>query len=215
MSSVMEPDLRPPRRPAKRGEPAWEIATLFPPQGEWSEPEYLSLNTKRLVELVDGFLEVQPAPTIFHQLIAQFLFKSLDAYVAALRAGLVFLAPLRVRLWPGQIREPDVVYLRPERVRDRRKPPDGADLAMEVVSEGEENRERDLETKRIEYAKAKIAEYWIVDPQERKIIVLVLDGDAYRVHGEFTPGQEATSVLLPGFTVDVSAVFAAGEGPKA
>ncbi len=212
--SVMQTDLLSPRPPAKRGEPAWDVAILFPVQGDWSEAEYLALNTKRLVELVDGFLEVQPMPTILHQLIAQFLFKSLDAYVAELRAGLVFLAPLRVRLWPGQIREPDVVYLRSERIRDRRKPPDGADLAMEVVSEGEENRERDLSTKRAEYAKARIAEYWIVDPQERKITVLVLDGDAYRVHGEFTPGQQATSVLLAGFTVDVASVFEAGEGVR-
>ena len=25
------------------GEPAWEVATLFPAQGAWSEEEYLSL----------------------------------------------------------------------------------------------------------------------------------------------------------------------------
>jgi Uma2 family endonuclease len=78
-----------------------------------------------------------------------------------------------------------------------------------VVSEGEENRERDLEIKRREYAKAGIAEYWIVDPQEQRITVLVLDGQTYRVHGVFAPGDQATSVLLPGFAVAVDAVFAA------
>jgi len=35
-------------------EPAWEIATLFPPQGAWSEGDYLTLDTNRLVELGNG-----------------------------------------------------------------------------------------------------------------------------------------------------------------
>ncbi len=85
--------------------------------------------------------------------------------------------------------------------------PEGADLAMEVVSEGEEDRHRDLVIKRQEYATAGITEYWIVDPREPRITVLTLEGQAYRVHGIFTPGERATSILLPGFEVDVEAVF--------
>ena len=113
------------------------------------------------------------------------------------------------------MREPDLVYLRPERIPNRRRPPKGADLAMEVVSEGEENRHRDLVIKPEEYARAGIKEYWIVDPQERRVTVLTLEGTNYRVHGEFTAGMQATSVLLPGFMVDVSAVLAAGDSPSA
>ena len=44
-------------------EPTWEIATLFPNQGQWSEDEYLALNTNRFVEYRDGFMEVLPMPT--------------------------------------------------------------------------------------------------------------------------------------------------------
>jgi hypothetical protein len=40
--------------------------------------------------------------------------------------------------------------------------------------------------------------------------VLALKGKQYRVHGEFAPGEQATSVLLDGFGVDVSAEFQAG-----
>ena len=38
---------------------AWEVATLYSPQGDWSEEEYLSLtdSTNRLIELADGRLE--------------------------------------------------------------------------------------------------------------------------------------------------------------
>ena len=89
--------------------------------------------------------------------------------------------------------------------------PEGADLVVEVVSEGEENRERDLVKKREEYAKAGISEYWIVDPQEKQITVLVLEGQTYREHGVFKPGTVATSFLLAGFSASVDAVFAAGQ----
>ena len=44
------------------------------------------------------------------------------------------------------------------------------------------------------------------------IMALVLDGAAYRVHGEFPCGTTATSVLLPTFAVEVTAVFDAGSG---
>jgi Uma2 family endonuclease len=185
------------------------VAYLFPAQGDWTEADYLCLDTNRLIELSEGCLEVHPMPTIFHQLIVGQLYDLLKAFVATHVPGMVLLAPLPVRLGSGKYREPAIVYLRPERVRDLHGQPEGADLAVEVVSEGAENRKRDLEIKRREYAAASIPEYWIVDPQERRITVLVLDGQAYRVHGEFGPGTQATSVLLPGFVVAVDAVFAA------
>jgi Uma2 family endonuclease len=81
---------------------------------------------------------------------------------------------------------------------------------MEVVSPDEGSHERDYAEKRADYARRKIPEYWIVDPQTERITVLTLKGKQYRLHGEFAPGQQATSVLLAGFTVDVAATFAAG-----
>ena len=87
---------------------------------------------------------------------------------------------------------------------------EGADLVMEVVSGSDDDRRRDLVTKRSEYEQAGIPEYWIIDPREGRITVLHLDGDSYAVHGEFARGSRATSVLLPGFSVDVSEALAAG-----
>ncbi len=212
MSTMTSPGVALPGTASRRGEPAWEVAYLFPAQGDWTEAAYLALDTSRLVELSDGFLEVLPMPTILHQLIVEFLHGLLKASVAAHASGKVLFAPLPVRLWSGKFREPDIVYLRPERLRNLRGQPDGADLVMEVVSEGTENRGRDLGTKRQEYAAARIPEYWIVDPQEQQITVLTLDGQTYRVHGVFGPGTLATSVLLPGFSVAVDAVFAVAQG---
>ena len=56
------------------GEPTWDIAMLFPLQGQWTEEEYLALDTNRLMELVDGCLDVLPMPTPYHQAIVRYLF---------------------------------------------------------------------------------------------------------------------------------------------
>ena len=81
----------------------------------------------------------------------------------------------------------------------------GADLVVEVVSP--DDPDRDYITKRADYAEAAIPEYWIVDPQQSRITVLTLTGDTYTTHGEFHPGDTATSPLLPSFTADVTHVL--------
>jgi Uma2 family endonuclease len=195
------------------GRPAWEIAYLYPAQGDWSEDDYFALDqqSNRMIEFSDGWIEVLPMPTVLHQLIVQFLFTALQSYVTAHIRGTVLLAPVPVRLWPGKFREPDLIFVKPERIKSVRGYPDGADLTMEVVSDDPESRERDLEKKPREYAKAGISEYWIVDPKEFSVTVLTLDGSSYRVHGEFGRSAVATSVLLPGFAVSVDNLFAVAD----
>lgn len=199
-------------RLSKRGEPTWEIAQHLPLQGEWTEDDYFQIEEAHSVELVDGCLEFLPMPTPLHQRIALFLFQLLQSFLANNKVpGEALLAPCPIRLWPLNVREPNVFYLKPGRLTDPKQAPQGADLVMEIVSEGSENRKRDLIEKRRDYAKAGIAEYWIIDPEAEQISVLMLNGTEYRVHGEFVAGQQADSVLLSGFFADITAVFEAGK----
>lgn len=194
-------------RPAA-GEPAWDVATLFPNQGAWSVLEYLDLKGNRLVEFFNGYIEVLPMPTMRHQLIVRFLLFLLTEFVDRAGKGRTLMAPMRVRLSPVQFREPDLmVMLRGHEERMRDEFWEGADFVVEVVSPDDPR--RDLEIKRSEYALAGIPEYWIVDPQTSTITVLTLDVASYKVHGEFGAGQIANSVLLKGFAVAVNDVFAA------
>lgn len=197
---VSQPGIHP-FRPTS--EPTWEIARLFPDQGSWCEEEYLNMDTNRLLEYSHGYLEVLPMPTDMHQAILAFLFELLQGFVKNKGLGTVRFAALPVRLWEGKFREPDLMFLLAKNMEKRNKKFwDGADLVMEVVSD--ENRRHDLETKRFEYAKAGIPEYWIVDPRKAQMTVLRLDGGRYVEHGTFSKRQKATSVLLPGFCVDVA-----------
>lgn len=189
-------------------EPTWDVAWLFPEQGNWGEEEYFALPTNRLVEFSQGILEVLPLPTQTHQRIVAYLHIVLHTYASHNRLGTTLVAPMRVQLWPGKLREPDILFmLAKHQARRGEQFWQGADLVMEVVSP--DDRLRDTETKRREYAQAGIPEYWIVDPTEEQITVLALVDGAYVAHGEFGPGDWAGSRLLEGFVVEVTAVFAA------
>ncbi|MCB9873168.1 MAG: Uma2 family endonuclease [Planctomycetaceae bacterium] len=192
------------------GEPTWEIAELFPRQGHWSEGEYLSIKSNRLMELSKGRLEMLPMPTQSHQLIVAFLYQRLLEFVTVRQLGLVLFAPLRVKVGDGQIREPDIVFMS-EANKHRRNNEFwlGADLVIEVVSN--DDPKRDLEVKRHEYAQAGIPEYWIVDPRNSttSILRLAAEGSSYIEAGAYKSGDVAASVLLEGLTIDVAAIFAA------
>ena len=121
------------------------------------------------------------------------------------------MSPLRVRLWEGKIREPDLVVLLKENEHLRGNQFwRGADLAIEIVSPDDPR--RDLEVKRDEYARAGMREYWIVDPRDQTVRVLFLTkaGEPYTEMGVFRRGDQAASVLLPGLAADVEAPFSQG-----
>lgn len=189
------------------GEPVWEIARLFPVQGHWCESEYLALETNRLVEFNHGVIEFLSMPTFLHQLILRFLFKSFEEWLAANGAGIAMFAPYRLRIEPEMYREPDLlILLDPNDPRIGDHYTEHADLVVEIVSQS--NREHDTVTKRAEYARAGIAEYWIVDPEAKQVVVLRLEGESYVEHGVFAPGDRATSALLEGFAVDAAEALA-------
>ncbi|MBK9091775.1 MAG: Uma2 family endonuclease [Anaerolineae bacterium] len=55
--------------------------------------------------------------------------------------------------------------------------------------------------------RARIPEYWLVDPQMETITVLTLTDAAYIPHGIFRRGETAHARLLTGFTVAVDVVL--------
>lgn len=176
-------------------------------RGPWTQAQYLALTdySRRLLEFTDGDIEVLPAPTDHHQVIAQCLLLQLLAFIRP-RGGTVLFAPLRLRLRDGQFREPDLLLvLDADDPRRQDRYWHGADLVVEVVSP--DDLERDTRVKRAEYAEAQIPEYWIVNPLDETVTVLTLVGEAYAEHGVFRRGDEARSVLLDGFTLLVDEVF--------
>jgi Uma2 family endonuclease len=193
---------------------AWEVATLFPAQGDWSEEEYLRLTdgTNRRIEFTDGRLEFLAMPTEMHESMVEFLYFALEEFVKATNSGKVRWTGIRLRIRPRKFRLPDVIFLHKDHFHARHNRAwDGADLVMEVVSDDPKDRDRDYHQKLLDYAEAKVPEYWIIDYAQRFVLVHRLDGDKYVLAGQFSSGQRAKSHLLDGFSIDVAALFAAAD----
>jgi len=189
----------------------WEVATLFPEQGGWSAEGYLDLTdgTNKRIEFTKGRLEFLPMPTELHQALVGFLYHALLAFVNSRQLGVVPFPPLRVRVRPDNIREPDVLFLRTQNFHLRTSRVWlGADLVMEVVSGDQKDRNRDYIEKLADYAEGKFGEYWIVDPDRQVVLIQKLLDGQYALHGQFAPGEQATSAHLDGFALDVAALFA-------
>ena len=184
-----------------------EIATVFSNQGAWSEQEYLALDTNRRVEFDSGFVELHDPPTDRHQGIIVYFIVTLAVHARQI-GGVVRPSGMRLRLWKQKYREPDIVLLR-DRDSSLRQENfwDGADLVVEIVSQGREERERDLVTKRTEYARAGIQEYWIVDPDRETVAVLSLSGDVYAEGDLFGRGDVVSSSLLPELSLPVAEIL--------
>jgi Uma2 family endonuclease len=184
-----------------------EVAQLWPRRGQWTEAEYFALpDTNRYVELSEGELIVPPHPTETHQRIVGEVYMRLRRFVDERQLGVVRLGPLPVRLWPGKIREPDILFVAREH-RDRigeqaYGPPD---VVMEVLSPT--TRRVDRLEKMVEYARAGISEYWIVDPEGGAVEVFTLREGAYELVGKWSGGDQAYSEVLAGFTVVVREVL--------
>jgi Uma2 family endonuclease len=189
--------------------PRWavEVAQLWPPQGEWTEADYFALpDVNRFVELSEGELVMPPPPTDTHQAIVGEIYVALRAFVQERNLGVVRFAPLPVRLWPGKIREPDILFVATEhadRIGEQIYGP--PDLVVEVLSPATQRTDR--QAKAAEYARAGVREYWIVDPEAKTIEVFVLREERYRLLGKWGEGETARSELLEGFEVAVKEIF--------
>ena len=66
---------------------------------------------------------------------------------------------------------------------------------------------RDWKYKRGLYAKYGVREYWIVDPVNRIVTVVMPQVGVLRVKGPYVEGDTLASVALEGFEVGVSGIF--------
>lgn len=160
-------------------------------------------------ELIDGDLNVTPAPATKHQVVVIQLVRSLGDWVLEQKLGVVFTAPFDVVLSTEDVVQPDLVYVANEnraRVKpDRLEGP--PDLVVEVLSE--HHRRRDEVIKLHLYERHDVGEYWIVDPDLETVKVLELTGGGYRRTAELSAeaGDVLSSARIPGFDVEVARLF--------
>ncbi len=78
---------------------------------------------------------------------------------------------------------------------------------IEVLSVGSQNRKRDLEVKRGLYARFDVEEYWIVDRENRCVLIFHLRDKSLEQTVTLNETDDLTSSALPGFVVNVGSLF--------
>jgi Uma2 family endonuclease len=165
-----------------------------------TEQDYLLLpESMERVELLDGEVIVSPSPSDRHQRILVALVTELAIWARSHPPAAVRVAPLDVRFGPSRILQPDAFVVLSGIPADAATPLELIpDLAVEVLSG---RRSHDRITKRVVYADAGVAEYWVVDPETRTV-------EVYRGP---EPGvvvdETLRSSVLPGFSLALDQLF--------
>lgn len=133
---------------------------------EYSDYAQIPSDGKRY-ELLEGNLQVTPAPSPLHQRVSKRLQRMLEDYFEETGRGEVFNAPIDVILTNQDVVQPDIVLvLNPEQVSKRGI--EGAPfLLVEVLSPSTQNYDRTSKAQR--YATLGVSHFWIVDPEAHQI----------------------------------------------
>lgn len=163
-------------------------------------------------ELVDGVVVMSPSPTPPHQECAGQILTQLMNYLRDHPVGKAFME-LDVHLGQGAagkdlVYRPEVIFVRSDRLSAMTEkivgPPD---LVVEVISRG--SRRIDSVTKKADYERFGVMEYWLIDPQNRQITFFRMrDGRWTVVQPQ---GDTFMSEAVPGFRLDLRPVHASFE----
>jgi Uma2 family endonuclease len=158
-------------------------------------------------ELIDGELEVTPAPAPRHQWVAGHLFFVLMGHVLERGLGQLFFAPLDVILTDQDVVEPDIVYLTAEqlaRVTERgvEEPPT---LVVEILSPSTSRRDRTR--KRELYERQGVPHCWLVDPKRCTLEEYKLRHGRYELVASLAGDAEVQPAHFPGLVIRLADVW--------
>ena len=142
-------------------------------------------------ELVEGDLLVSPVPNRRHQRIVWNLVR-LFGRLEERGLGQGYVAPFDVVLDWHTVFEPDVLFIRTERldIVTERNVSGAPDLVVEVLSES--TRDADLGPKLRAYGRHGVGEYWVTDPDANTVQVFRREGEVFVEAGTVGLGDELT-----------------------
>lgn len=168
-----------------------------------SADEYLALPDDGFrYELIDGVMVMSPSPAPKHQRILAVLIAQLEVYLERNPLGAVF-PETDVRFSPELVYRPELVYLTNVNLPMGDAPITSVpDMVCEIISP--DSRRQDTETKRGDYERFGVQEYWLIDPERKSLTFLRLEAGRYldAIHDEST----YRSAAVPGFILDLARI---------
>ncbi len=169
-----------------------EPSERWPRQGYYTLEDYYAIPDDVRVELIDGVIYDLATPTLNHQRIQLFLANELLKCISDHdKACEVIIAPFDVRLDRDDrtMIEPDVMIVCDLDTDGNANHLEGEpDLAVEILSPS--TRGKDCTVKLRKYMNAGVREYWIIDPESRRVLV-------YSFADDILPTQYSFDDVIP------------------
>lgn len=169
-----------------------------PPQGHWTYEDYLRIpEDGRRYEVMNGVVIMAPSPTGPHQAtLARFIYYLLPLVEFA-GIGKVLAAPFDVVLTPGRVVQPDLLVVLQSHLNQLTLThmQGGPDVVVEIASPS--TAAYDRLSKYDAYEQAGVSEYWLVNPNEKSIELMVLKEGKYRSEGIFKGKDTVPSQVVP------------------
>ena len=171
--------------------------------------EYLAFEGERRTWLVDGTIVVNE-PRLPHALLSMRLIRALDDWTRAADDRGLLTIPIDVQLDEHNVYAPDLLWYRTGRApaADADPPYPLPDLAIEIRSPS--TWRYDIGTKKSVYEREGLPELWLVDGDASVLLVFrrsTPKSPTFDVALECDRAATLSSTLLPGFALDVGALF--------
>ncbi|HSI15962.1 MAG TPA: Uma2 family endonuclease [Chthoniobacter sp.] len=195
-------------RPFLLAFPAMAAVLNNPPASKhWTFADLAQFDESERYEIYDGrLISMATGPDFHHQEISGNLHLLLSGFVRPRQLGKLVYAPADVVLSEDNVVQPDLLFVAKENIGIIQKQVHGTpDLVVEILSTStlRHDRQNKLEL----YARFGVKEYWIVDPANRSLEILVLEGKRFTVHSIAAETGLAESKVLSGLSIDVAQIF--------
>ena len=178
------------------------------PPGNLTYDDYVQLpDDGRRYEILDGELEVSPAPAPRHQRVLLNLVRIIADHVEERALGQVYVAPIDVILARDSVVQPDLVFVAAgrESIVTERAIEGPPDLAVEILSPWSDRRDRVAKSGL--YARYGIRHYWIADPIACTLETYEADGSTYRLVATHQGPANVEPAVLPDLRIDLGRVW--------
>jgi Uma2 family endonuclease len=173
--------------------------------------DYLMWHFSERVELIKGFInKMSPAPSRSHQTISQNINKYFLNFFNNFSCS-VYAAPFDVRLPIKSAKknttvvQPDLCIICDESKLDDNGCNGAPDLIVEILSP--KNSKHDTDTKFNLYQESGVKEYWMVQPEEKMVLIYTLKNKEYIGLKPLVEGETIKSPLFPNMQISIDDIF--------
>jgi Uma2 family endonuclease len=169
--------------------------------------DYMMLEDGAPFQLINNELIILPPSLSFHQAICTRLTQITCNFLDSINDNGFLACALDTKFDERNILRPDILYVTEERKQEIVKEwIEGVpDFIIEVISI--ESAYYDLRQKMDIYEKYGVKEYIIIDPIEQSAELYALKDGAYYLHQKAQNDEQLNSVLLQGFSINLSTLF--------